>query len=407
MHPFFNPWLNCYEKIIMRKRKASRILTCLMAVAVIAGSIHWAAADTSEEVYEAQELILAQGAQGYDLTEGIVYDRALYELEVLDTGDFGINVPGAYEVTYSLTPVAETPADEDKAADVDNPDASAPGVNGAARLGTENDGDSASGTDNETGDATVQYVEHTMEEQAAIKTVNDRVAGKTENQSDAEDGQAVIRVNERVIVQAGKSQAKAEAELHPEVVEEQLPMAAVDGETSDAVVTSETGAADAVEENAAQNTVSDLNTAADTETVVTNAADAAESVQITAAKSAETAQQVVSQTDITGGTDGMDEIDGNGWIKGAESSEQEKGITSGDTGDYMTDGGENAPYANDRMPQISRGNDGAGTETGQRGLLANLRPWIPLLVIFLLMLAVLLIMTIYVTVRMNQINKNN
>ena len=101
----------------------------------------------------------------------------------------------------------------------------------------------------------------------------------------------------------------------------------------------------------------------------------------------------------------MDGIDGNGWIEGAENSEQENGITSGDTGDYMTDGGENDPYANDRMSQISGANDGAGTDTSQRGLLTGVRQWIPLLVIFLLMLAVLFIMTIYVTVRMNQINK--
>ena len=366
-----------------------------MAVAVVAGSIHWVAADTSEEVYEAQELILVQGAQDYDLTEGIVYDPALYELEVLDTGDFDINVPGAYEVTYSLTPVTETPADEDKAVDVDNPDASAPGTDGADQdktdqdkadqdgetadqPGTGNDGDRAPGTDNGTGDATGEDTADqpgtdssgdpaagadngnansgattgadssdaapsgsdsgnsdttTDSEPAAAEsdasadtTTGDADAGQSNSGSDAaaqavsaqsdaagdaavqsveqtmDEQTAIKTVNERVIVQAGKSQAKAKAEPQPEVVEEQLPMVAADGETSDAVVTSETGAAEAVEEAAAQNTGSDANAAIDTntntETVVTNAADAAESVQTTA-NSAEAAQQVVSQTVIT------------------------------------------------------------------------------------------------------------
>lgn len=89
-----------------------------------------------------------------------VYDSALYELAVLDTGDFDINVPGAYEVTYSLTPITETPEGEDPAEDMDDSDALDPDVDGADQDGdtadqpdTGNGGDTTTGTDNGTGDA--------------------------------------------------------------------------------------------------------------------------------------------------------------------------------------------------------------------------------------------------------------
>lgn len=67
---------------------------------------------------------------------------------MLDTGDFDINVPGAYEVTYSLTPITETPEGEDPAEDMDDSDALDPDVDGA-----DQDGDTSSDVDNGTGDA--------------------------------------------------------------------------------------------------------------------------------------------------------------------------------------------------------------------------------------------------------------
>lgn len=89
-----------------------------------------------------------------------VYDSALYELAVLDTGDFDINVPGAYEVTYSLTPITETPEGEDPAEDMDDSDALDPDVDGADQDGdtadqpdTGNNGDTTTGADNGTGNA--------------------------------------------------------------------------------------------------------------------------------------------------------------------------------------------------------------------------------------------------------------
>lgn len=187
----------------MRRKKVNRTLTFLLAAAVIAGSIHWVAADTNKEVYEAPELTLEAGAQDYDLTEGIVYDSALYELAVLDTGDFDINVPGAYEVTYSLTPITETPEGEDPAEDMDDSDALDPDVDGADQDGdtadqpdTGNGGDTTTGTDNGTGDATAAQSDSGND--AAVQSVED-----------AASTQAIIKVNDRVIVQAGKSQAKA------------------------------------------------------------------------------------------------------------------------------------------------------------------------------------------------------
>lgn len=214
----------------MRRKKVNCTLTFLLAAAVIAGSIHWVAADTNKEVYEAPELTLEAGAQDYDLTEGIVYDSALYELAVLDTGDFDINVPGAYEVTYSLTPITETPEGEDPAEDMDDSDALDPDVDGADQDGdtadqpdTGNGGDTTTGTDNGTGnansgDTTVNSGNAAAESDAgASMTTGDATAAQSDSGNDAavqsvEDAastQAIIKVNDRVIVQAGKSQAKA------------------------------------------------------------------------------------------------------------------------------------------------------------------------------------------------------
>lgn len=69
-------------------------------------TVHVAAASEDEvPMYEARELVLVQGEEGYDLTDEILYDDVKYTLTVGDLGGFDINKIGSYEVTYSLTPV--------------------------------------------------------------------------------------------------------------------------------------------------------------------------------------------------------------------------------------------------------------------------------------------------------------
>ena len=75
------------------------------------------AAVEENALYEAPELVLMQGQEEYDLMEGIIYDKAKYTLKVEDIGDFDIDIAGAYEVAYSLTPV-ETVTTEDGQKDV-------------------------------------------------------------------------------------------------------------------------------------------------------------------------------------------------------------------------------------------------------------------------------------------------
>ena len=68
--------------------------------------VHVVAASEDEvPVYAAQELVLTQGEEDYDLTDDILYDDVKYTLTVGDLGGFDINKIGSYEVTYSLTPV--------------------------------------------------------------------------------------------------------------------------------------------------------------------------------------------------------------------------------------------------------------------------------------------------------------
>lgn len=70
-------------------------------------TVHVVAASEDEvPMYEARELVLVQGEEGYDLTDEILYDDVKYTLTVGDLGGFDINKIGSYEVTYSLTPVA-------------------------------------------------------------------------------------------------------------------------------------------------------------------------------------------------------------------------------------------------------------------------------------------------------------
>lgn len=87
----------------MRKTKANRALTFVMAAALLIGSIHGVGAKEQSKAYDAPELTLTQGVTDYDLTEGITYDSEKYTLSVTDTGNFDINVAGDYEISYALT----------------------------------------------------------------------------------------------------------------------------------------------------------------------------------------------------------------------------------------------------------------------------------------------------------------
>ena len=87
----------------MRRMKANRALTFVMAAALLIGSIHGVGAKEQSKAYDAPELTLTQGVTDYDLTEGITYDSEKYTLSVTDTGNFDINVAGDYEISYTLT----------------------------------------------------------------------------------------------------------------------------------------------------------------------------------------------------------------------------------------------------------------------------------------------------------------
>ena len=87
----------------MRRTKANRALTFVMAAALLIGSIHGVGAKEQSKDYDAPELTLTQGVTDYDLTEGITYDSEKYTLSVTDTGNFDINVAGDYEISYTLT----------------------------------------------------------------------------------------------------------------------------------------------------------------------------------------------------------------------------------------------------------------------------------------------------------------
>ena len=87
----------------MRRTKANRALTFVMAAALLIGSIHGVGAKEQSKAYDAPELTLTQSVTDYDLTEGITYDSEKYTLSVTDTGNFDINVAGDYEISYALT----------------------------------------------------------------------------------------------------------------------------------------------------------------------------------------------------------------------------------------------------------------------------------------------------------------
>jgi len=87
----------------MRRTKANRALTFVMAAALLIGSIHGVGAKEQSKAYDAPELTLTQGVTDYDLTEGITYDSEKYTLSVTDTGNFDVNVAGDYDISYALT----------------------------------------------------------------------------------------------------------------------------------------------------------------------------------------------------------------------------------------------------------------------------------------------------------------
>lgn len=71
------------------------------------------AAGEENALYEAPDLYLELGQEEYDLTEGIIYDKDLYEVKVFDPGDFDINMLGEYEVTYVLDCIGKSAKGED------------------------------------------------------------------------------------------------------------------------------------------------------------------------------------------------------------------------------------------------------------------------------------------------------
>lgn len=71
------------------------------------------AAVEENALYEAPDLYLEWGQEDYDLTEGIIYDKDLYEVKVSDPGDFDIYTLGEYEVTYLLDSIGKSAKGED------------------------------------------------------------------------------------------------------------------------------------------------------------------------------------------------------------------------------------------------------------------------------------------------------
>ena len=97
----------------MRNKRGRLILMGLLSLLVVGGTIGGALAEEMRP-YKAPELRLEQGADEYDLMEGITYRSDHYELDLVDTGDFDIDIPGRYEVEYSLTPIFDDEPDEEK-----------------------------------------------------------------------------------------------------------------------------------------------------------------------------------------------------------------------------------------------------------------------------------------------------
>ena len=93
----------------MKNNRYKRMIYGALASVIVIGSIGGVAANETRHPYKAPELLLTQGQTDYDLTEGIEYDSTKYLLSVEDTGNFDINIPGRYEVSYALTPYETQP----------------------------------------------------------------------------------------------------------------------------------------------------------------------------------------------------------------------------------------------------------------------------------------------------------
>ena len=89
------------------KGKTKRWFAGILSAVLVIGSINLVDAlegsNGESALYDAPELTITQGAETYDLKEGITYDSSLYELAVVNDGGFDVNTVGDYEVTYSLT----------------------------------------------------------------------------------------------------------------------------------------------------------------------------------------------------------------------------------------------------------------------------------------------------------------
>ena len=104
----------------MRRTKANRALTFVMAAALLIGSIHGVGAKEQSKAYDAPELTLTQGVTDYDLTEGITYDSEKYTLSVTDTGNFDVNVAGDYEISYALTEKESSVSETESVENIDS-----------------------------------------------------------------------------------------------------------------------------------------------------------------------------------------------------------------------------------------------------------------------------------------------
>ena len=88
----------------MRRTKANRALTFVMAAALLIGSIHGVGAKEQSKAYDAPELTLTQGVTDYDLTEGITYDsEKVYPCPSLTQETLTSMMAGDYEISYALT----------------------------------------------------------------------------------------------------------------------------------------------------------------------------------------------------------------------------------------------------------------------------------------------------------------
>ena len=109
-----------------RKGKTKRWLAGILSAVLVIGSINLVDAlegsNGESALYDAPELTITQGAETYDLKEGITYDSSLYELAVVNEGGFDVNTEGDYEVTYSLTSKDDGTLDPGDSGDASNSD---------------------------------------------------------------------------------------------------------------------------------------------------------------------------------------------------------------------------------------------------------------------------------------------